>query len=126
MSLAALAAVATGGAAGATLRYLISGWVYARFGAGFPIGTLAVNLIGCFLIGLVMEMTETRFLLPPVAKLFVTVGLLGGLTTFSTYSFETLALLRDGSTGLALANAFGSLALGLVAVWVGVVAGRGI
>ena len=126
MTVATLAAVATGGAVGATARYMVSGWVYARFGDGFPTGTLAVNLIGCFFIGLVMEMTETRFLLPPAVKLFVTVGLLGGFTTFSTYSFETLALLRDGAPGLALLNGAGSLALGLVGVWVGMVAGRGI
>ncbi|MBF0171403.1 MAG: CrcB family protein, partial [Nitrospinae bacterium] len=88
--------------------------------------TLAVNLVGCFLIGLVMELTETRFLIAPPVKIFLTVGFLGGFTTFSTFSFETLALLREGESGLALLNAAGSLALGLVGVWGGMVAGRGI
>lgn len=126
MTGSAYVAVALGGAVGASARYLVSGLVYTRFGVGFPYGTLAVNVVGCFLIGIVMEMGEGRYLIPPGVRLFLTVGLLGGFTTFSTFSYETLGLMRDGQFGPAAINAVGSVALGLVAAWGGMVVGRGV
>ena len=117
-------AVALGGAAGASARFFLSGLAHDRFGASFPYGTLMVNIVGCFLIGLFMEMTETRHVISPQARLFFAVGVLGGFTTFSTYSFETLALARDGMMVRAALNAFGSVGLGLGGAWLGMIAGR--
>ena len=117
-------AVALGGAFGSVARYFAAGSVHERLGAGFPYGTLAVNVTGCFLIGLIMELTESRFTINPQVKIFLTIGMLGGFTTFSTFSFETLALARDGLMLKAGANAFGSLFTCLAATWVGMVAGR--
>ncbi|MBF0291169.1 MAG: fluoride efflux transporter CrcB [Nitrospinae bacterium] len=117
-------AVAFGGALGSMARYFAAGSVYERLGTGFPYGTLAVNVAGCFLIGLIMELTESRFTINPQFKIFLTIGVLGGFTTFSTFSFETLALARDGLMLKAGANAFGSLFTCLMATWVGMVAGR--
>lgn len=113
-----------GGAIGSSLRYFVSGAVYEKFGAAFPYGTLAVNIIGCFFIGLLMEMAEARFTMPPQIKLLLTVGVLGGFTTFSTFSFETLALMRDGMAMKAAVNIIGTVAICLTASWAGMVAGR--
>lgn len=120
----AYVAIATGGAIGACARYAISGVVYQRVGVLFPYGTFAVNIIGCFLIGLVMEMTEGRFAISPAVRLFLTVGLLGGFTTFSTYSYETLALMRDGMMAKAFLNAAGQVVVGLFGAYLGMVVGR--
>ncbi len=117
-------AVMTGGAVGASLRYLVSGLVYQRLGTSFPYGTLAVNVVGCFLIGLVMSVTEDRFIINQNFRLFLTVGMFGGFTTFSTYSYESLVLLRDGQGVYAMMNLAGSVVAGLAAVYVGTVAGR--
>jgi CrcB protein len=117
-------AVAFGGAFGSMARYWASGAVYDRLGAAFPYGTMAVNIAGCFLIGLIMEITENRFVINPQIKILLTIGFLGGFTTFSTFSYETLALARDGLMFKAAANAFGSLLACLVAAWLGLVAGR--
>lgn len=117
-------AVMTGGAVGASLRYLVSGLVYQRLGTSFPYGTLAVNVVGCFLIGLVMSVTEDRFIINQNFRLFLTVGMFGGFTTFSTYSYESLVLLRDGQGVYAIMNLAGSVVAGLAAVYLGSVAGR--
>lgn len=117
-------AVAFGGAFGSVARYFVAGSVHGRLGAGFPYGTLAVNVAGCFLIGLIMELTEGRFTINPQVKIFLTIGVLGGFTTFSTFSYETLAMARDGLMLKAGANAFGSLFTCLTATWLGMVAGR--
>ncbi len=117
-------AVMTGGAVGASLRYLVSGLVYQRLGTSFPYGTMAVNVVGCFLIGLVMSVTEDRFIINQNFRLFLTVGMFGGFTTFSTYSYESLVLLRDGQGVYAMMNLAGSVVAGLAAVYVGTVAGR--
>ncbi|VAX22611.1 Fluoride ion transporter CrcB [hydrothermal vent metagenome] len=118
------AAVAVGGAIGAVARYAVSGLAHGRFGVGFPYGTLLVNTVGCFLLALVIETAGTRYIVHPGVKLFLTVGVLGGFTTFSTYSYETLSMARDGMFGLAALNAFGSLALGLLGAYAGMVVGR--
>lgn len=117
-------AVAFGGAFGSVARYFVAGSVHERLGAGFPYGTMAVNVTGCFLIGLIMELTENRFTINPQIRIFLTIGALGGFTTFSTFSYETLALARDGLMFKAAVNAFGSLFTCLASAWFGMVAGR--
>ncbi|WP_047864294.1 fluoride efflux transporter CrcB [Rubrobacter aplysinae] len=115
--------VAGGGAVGAALRYLIGGWVVSRLGPDFPWGTFIVNVSGCLLIGAVLGLVE-HGALPGGARLFLAVGVLGGYTTFSTFGYETLRLLEGGELLAAASNAFGQLALGLVAVYLGLVAAR--
>ena len=117
-------AVAVGGAIGAVARYAVSGLAHARFGVGFPYGTLLVNTLGCFLLGLIIETVDTRYIVHPGVRLFLTVGVMGGFTTFSTYSHETLSLMRDGMFTLGTLNAIGSLVLGLLGAYAGMVAGR--
>lgn len=114
--------VALGGALGATLRYLVTSWVQQRVDF-FPWGTLVVNLLGSFLIGVVLELTVRGFL-SSQARLFLAVGLLGGFTTFSSFSWETLALLEDGDVLPALLYAGGSLVVGIVLAWLGSVTVR--
>jgi fluoride exporter len=113
-----------GGGLGAALRYWLQGVVYTRTGAAFPYGTLVVNGLGCFVIGLLMVALEERFLAVPSLRLFLTIGILGGFTTFSTFSYETLALLRDGEFLMGLANVGFSILGCLAATWVGMQLGR--
>ncbi|HWQ08309.1 MAG TPA: fluoride efflux transporter CrcB [Holophaga sp.] len=117
------ALVFVGGGLGAALRYWAQGLVYSRTGTGFPYGTLVVNLTGCFVIGLLMVALRERFLAAPSLRLFLTIGVLGGYTTFSSFSYETMALLQDGEILYAFSNAGLSLLVGLAATWVGMVAG---
>lgn len=116
--------VFVGGGTGAIFRYLLASWIYEVVGSGFPYGTLVVNILGCFVIGLFLTMAEGRFLISPSVRVFVAVGIIGGFTTFSTLNFETLELLRDGAFALALLNVGASIAVGLSATWVGAVVGR--
>lgn len=112
--------VAAGGALGSVLRWLTSNGVQKLLPhTSFPWSTLAVNVIGSFAIGALMTLALTRSTLPPEARLFLVTGVLGGFTTFSALSWETLTLLRDGATGPALAYALGSLVLGLGAAFAG-------
>lgn len=111
--------VAGGGALGSAARYLVGTWVQGLSGAGFPWGTFFVNASGSFLIGAVLGLFENSGL-PNGARLFLAVGVLGGYTTFSTFSHETLKLLENGNPGLAFLNAAGQLAAGLVAVFGGI------
>jgi len=115
-----LLAVGIGGFLGAVARYLVSGWVHRLAGAGFPWGTLTVNLAGCLALGALMRLVETRSLFGPEARLFLGVGILGSMTTFSTFGYETVELLRSSGPWPALGNAAASLVLGCAAV----VAGR--
>lgn len=85
------------GALGCLSRYFLSGWTYALLGRGLPYGTLAVNVAGSLLLGLVMEGSLRSTLLSPELRMGVTVGFMGGFTTFSTFSFETVRLLEEGS-----------------------------
>jgi CrcB protein len=102
------------------LRYLASGWVQQSSGSvSFPWGTLAVNVIGCFLIGILAYLADTRGILHPQARLFLIVGVLGGFTTFSAFGNETMNLIRDGENLLAAANTIGSVLLCFAAVWAG-------
>jgi CrcB protein len=116
--------VAIGGAVGAAARYVVGGWVATRAGDGFPWGTMVVNISGAFLIGLVLALSLDRAMIGADARLFLTTGILGGYTTFSTLSFETVALMEKGSWTLATANMLGSAAAGVIAVVAGLALGR--
>ena len=115
--------VGIGGALGSMARYGLSLFVARLFGETFPWGTLFVNVSGSFVIGLVFTLTTTggRLLVSPDWRIFFTVGICGGYTTFSSFSLQTLLLLRDGEWLAASLNAFGSLALCMAAVWLGLI-----
>jgi len=116
-------AVGAGGFLGSVLRYLILGWL-SQLGPTFPWATLVVNVSGCFVLGLVAGLTEERWVISPEIKSFVIFGLLGAFTTFSTFSYETMALLREGQMPGAAVNIALSVLLGLFAVWLGSILGR--
>lgn len=117
--------VGLGGFLGSVLRYWISGAVYAFTPAPrFPWGTLAVNVLGCFAIGWIGGLAESRGVLSAPGRLFLLVGVLGGFTTFSTFGYETLALLREQAMGRAALNAVLQMGLGLGAAWGGLVLSR--
>ena len=113
--------VALGSALGGVARYWCSGIVANYMGETFPWGTLIVNVVGSFLIGFIATIsgTDGRFLIPAEARQFMMVGILGGFTTFSSFSLQTLTLARDGEWLLAGANIVGSVVLCLIMVWVG-------
>ncbi len=115
-----LLTVALGGGLGSVLRYVV-GFAFAqRFGAGFPWGTLFINVTGSLVIGIVAELAQTRALgIGPQARLFLAVGVLGGYTTFSTFSFDAVTLINDRAAALALAYAGTSVVLGLAAAFAG-------
>jgi fluoride exporter len=109
-------AIGLGGAAGAWTRYQLAGWVYERTGPAFPWGTLVVNLAGSFALGLLIPSLTT---LGPTVEALVAVGFLGSFTTFSTFSYEALMLLREGQVARAAAYVGASLGLGLAAIAAG-------
>ncbi len=112
--------VGFGGFIGSVLRYLASGYIQqATKSIDFPYGTLAVNVIGCFVIGFLSQLAESRGAFTNEARLFVFVGILGGFTTFSSFANETLNLARDSQTMNALANVGANVIFGLFAVWLG-------
>jgi CrcB protein len=111
-------------AGGGLTRFYLSGWVYSLLGRSFPFGTFAVNIIGAFLIGLIMEVGMRSTLIPDTLRLGLTVGFLGGLTTFSTFSYETFSLLEDGRFLTAFVNIFASVAVCLLFTWLGIVTVR--
>ncbi len=115
--------VALGGAIGAAARYLVSDWMASWLGPDFPWGTFFANISGSFLIGIVLVLVEGGSL-PAGARLFLAVGILGGYTTFSSFSYESLNLLTNSGVLLTLLNTLGQLVLGLIFVYFGVVVGR--
>ncbi len=117
-------AVALGGAVGAVARYGISGWVHSVTGTTFPVGTLAVNVGGSFVIGLIFQLAGDRFIFSLEARLLLTIGFCGSLTTFSTFSYETLALLQDEQWLTAAGNTLLNVLLCLAATWLGLVVAR--
>jgi CrcB protein len=117
-------AVAVCGGLGCLSRYFLSGWVYALLGRDFPYGTFVVNIAGAFIIGFLMEFGLRSTLLPPVLRVGLTVGFLGGLTTFSTFSYETFRLLEEGNFVTASANVLSSVLVCLLFTWVGITAAR--
>lgn len=118
------AAIAFFCAGGGLARYYLSGWVYSLLGRAFPYGTFAVNIIGAYLIGLIMELALRSTLVPDTLRLGLTVGFLGGLTTFSTFSYETFSLLEDGRFLVAFANILASVAVCLLFTWLGIITVR--
>ena len=117
-------AVALGGALGAMARYGISGWVHGATGVLFPVGTLLVNMIGSFVIGLVLQASTDRLMLSPETRLLLTTGFCGGLTTFSTFSIETLRLMEDQQWAAAGGNTLLNVVLCLSAAYLGVIVAR--
>lgn len=115
--------VAVGGALGAVARYGLSGWIHAAVGTVLPWGTLVVNVAGSFLLGFSVRTLEFAAVTPEL-RAALTVGFLGAFTTFSTYSFETVALLQEGAWGRAAAYGLGSLLLGLLFVVAGFAAAQ--
>jgi CrcB protein len=116
--------IAIGGAIGSLARYLLAGLVHRFTPPYFPYGTFAVNLVGCLAFGAIFGLAEQRSVVGPTARAFLLVGLLGGFTTFSSFTFETFQLLRDGEYLVASINAAGQVLLGLVAFWLGVTTAR--
>jgi CrcB protein len=116
--------LAIAGAIGTLSRYALSGWAYRLFGEGFAYGTLLVNVAGCLLLGFIMHLSLSTDIVSPEWRLAVTVGFLGAFTTFSTFGYETLRYVEDGSWRLALGNVGANLLLGLGATWIGFGASR--
>ncbi|MGH8379325.1 fluoride efflux transporter CrcB [Pseudomonas sp.] len=117
--IAVIAAVSAGGIAGTLLRFATANWVNAHWPRHFYLGTLAVNLIGCLLIGLLYGLFLHRPLVPVELRAGLIVGFLGGLTTFSSFSLDTLRLLESGQAPLAFGYAGLSVFGGLLATWAG-------
>ncbi len=121
MILGELGAIAAGGALGAVMRFWVSGGVYVWLGRDFPYGTLSVNLIGSFIIGIVFVLLTERLTLGAEVRAFVMIGFLGAFTTFSTFSLETLILLQEGLLVKAAANIIASVFLCIIATWGGII-----
>ena len=120
-----LISIALGGACGAVVRFLMSSGRYQGLGRGFPYGTLAVNVVGSFLIGLLTEaLILQRIAIAVEYRAAILVGFIGAFTTFSTFSLETIYLLEQGSFGKAGLNILVSVLGCLLAVWVGLLLGR--
>ena len=116
----AIILVGIGSFLGGALRYLISSWVYRVLdNPWFPYGTLAVNVLGCLIIGFLAGLAETRAAFTSEMRLFVSVGVIGGFTTFSSFALETFSLVRDTEQVAALVNIGLQLLMGLLAVWMG-------
>lgn len=111
--------VGIGGFLGSAMRYLLGGYVQQSSKGIFPYGTLAVNIIGCFVIGFLAQLVEARGLFTSESRALVFIGILGGFTTFSSFGNETLNLARDGQWMSAIANVGANVLLGLFAVWLG-------
>jgi len=116
--------VGAGGLVGSVARYWLSGFAQRLNGTDFPVGTLTVNVLGSFVVALVMVLSIERGTIGANARVFLTIGFCGGFTTLSTFSWETLALARDGQTAFALANVAATLGAGLTAAWLGQTVGR--
>lgn len=120
----AIIAIAICGAAGCLARYFISIWVHDSFGRAFPYGTLCVNIAGAFLIGFMMEFAIRSTHLSANLRTGLTIGFLGGLTTFSTFSYETFRLLEDGKFLVATSNVLVSVVVCLLFTWLGIITVR--
>jgi len=113
-----------GGGIGSVARYTLGGWVQGRTPGVFPLGTLAVNVLGCAAIGMLGAALDGRVLLRPEYRLFLMIGVLGGFTTYSSFAFETLKLALDGEIARAAGSVILSNALCLTAAWLAYAATR--
>jgi fluoride exporter len=112
------------GALGTGTRYLVGVWAIERFGAQFPYGTLIVNVAGCFLMAFVMQLSLSIASFSPNLRFALTTGFMGGLTTYSSFNYDTSRLLGSGARNAAVANLLFTLTLCLAAGWVGLVLAR--
>ena len=119
-----IAVIALGGSVGALLRYWVSTGFHAIVGRDFPYGTLLVNVSGCLAMGVLYAVLVERLALGVEWRAAILIGVLGAYTTFSTFAFETFALFEDGEQLKALLNVILSVSLCLIAVWLGIAAGR--
>ncbi|MCU7939668.1 MAG: fluoride efflux transporter CrcB [gamma proteobacterium symbiont of Bathyaustriella thionipta] len=117
-------AIAVGGAFGAIMRFWVSGGVYTWLGRDFPYGTLSVNVIGSFLIGVVSILLTERLTLGAEVRSFIMIGFLGAFTTFSTFSLETLFLLQEGLLVKAAGNILTNVLFCIMATWGGIMLAR--
>ena len=115
--------VGLGGFLGANARYLLGGWIAARMGSVFPYGTFVINITGSFILGLIMGTLEGHVLSPAV-RLAMAIGFVGAYTTFSTWTYETIRLIENGSFLPATVNITGSVLVGLLGVMGGLATGR--
>lgn len=123
--LLAYLAVGIGAGLGGICRYMVTSLFVARFGPGLPLGTFFINMTGSFFIGLISELAQTRVVgLDPLARIALTAGFLGGYTTFSSFAFETETLAGEREWGTSLAYALGSVTLGVLACYAGIVIAR--
>lgn len=113
-------------AGGGLTRYYLSGWIYSQLGRSFPFGTFAVNIIGAYFIGLIMQLGLSSTIISDTMRLGLTVGFMGGLTTFSTFSYETFKLLEEGQIVVAFINVLASVAVCLLFTWLGIFTVRSI
>jgi CrcB protein len=111
--------IGIGGALGAVSRYALALWIGQRWGRSFPLGTFVINVSGSFLIGLLMTLLSERFTENPQWRLLLVVGFLGAYTTFSTFEYETGALLKDGEWAFAMLNIVLSVVIGFIALKLG-------
>jgi CrcB protein len=117
-----LLAILAGGGIGSVLRYIVTVGVTQRFGPGFPWGTFLINVTGSLVIGVVFELSQTRAIgMSPALRLFLMTGILGGYTTFSTFSLDLLLLFSERAAAAAMLYAGASVVLGLAAAFAGVV-----
>ncbi len=116
--------ICLGGAVGTGARYLIGSWIARETGTGFPWGTFAINLAGSFFLGAFMQVALTTDTIPVTLRLALTIGLIGGFTTYSTFNYETLVFLRDGAWPLALLNVGATSAGCLLSGLLGMICGR--
>jgi fluoride exporter len=119
-------AISIGAVLGANLRYLLGGWIAERSDASFPWATLVINASGSLVIGLVLTLVTERIAAPSWVRPMIAIGFLGSYTTFSTFSWETLSLARDGAWMAAVANVALSIAACLIGVYAGTLLGRAI
>ncbi|MGK3982443.1 fluoride efflux transporter CrcB [Sorangium sp. So ce136] len=116
--------IGLGGAAGTLARYGLSAWCQQRFGAAFPYGTLAVNVIGSFLLGVILQVAATTELLSPTLRLALSTGVIGGFTTYSSFNYETLKLFEEGAWWVGALNVLVTVAGCMIAGVLGIVAAR--
>jgi len=116
--------LAVAGALGALSRYALGGLVQKAVSAGFPYGTLVVNIVGCFVIGYVMQLALSTNIISSSFRVVITIGFLGAFTTFSTFSYETVKLIEDAAYLSAILNVASNVGVGLLATFLGLLLGR--